>query len=239
MMVPRSTTVGSIATLLFLAATVLPQAAQAQQPDLVLVYGMAYARAGPYLYFNGGGYMTTAGKADFSQQLVALPLNATWSVNSPPWKKLAPGNAGFNYRGVATADNKTFITFFPQSQASTVGKYNIQQNTWKYTLNPTPEIIDQGSRPVVDPLTGLIYMVGATKMNIYNPGTDVWQSQTIPNNTLNMRIYGDAVYAHSRKSIMYFGGYALNSTYFEPETYITEYTIATGTWSIFVSSAMN
>jgi hypothetical protein len=211
------------------ATTFLLQSCQAQKPEFV--YAMAYARVGPYLYFNGGNYLTSTGQKALTPQLAALPLNVSWSVQSPPWKMLTPGNAFVHFHAVPTTDSQTLLTFLPQAPLA-VGKYNIQQNTWRYTSISTPETIPMGSRPVLDPLSGGVYIASSTRMNFYDHVTDVWQSQLIPNNTLNQRIYGGAVYNNARKTIMYFGGY---SPVFEPETYITEYATSTGTWSIFVS----
>ncbi|KAK3805820.1 MAG: hypothetical protein J3Q66DRAFT_393198 [Benniella sp.] len=209
------------------ATTFLLQSCQAQKPEFV--YGMAYARVGPHLYFNGGNYLTSMGQKALTPQLAALPLNVSWSVHSPPWKLLTPGNAFVHFSAVPTTDSQTLVTILPQSPLA-VGKYNIQQDTWRYTSIWTPETIPMGARPVLDPISGGIYIASSTRMNFYDHVTDVWQSQLIPNNTLNQRIYGGAVYNNARKTIMYFGGY---SPVFEPETYITEYATSTGTWSIF------
>ncbi|KAG0242842.1 hypothetical protein BGX31_011505 [Mortierella sp. GBA43] len=189
---------------------------------------MAFARAGQYFYFQGGFYQVTATLPLVTPQLVALPLNESWSTSSPPWKQLAIGNAYADHIAVATAD--TFITFVLQTPSLNLGRYNIQTNTWSYSVSTPPEALNSGFRPVVDPTSNIIYIAGSSKMNIYNPQKDQWTSQPLPSNVLTQRIFGGAVYNTLRKSILYFGGY---SSTFEAQTYITEYTIGTGSWSIY------
>jgi hypothetical protein len=191
---------------------------------------MAFARAGQYFYFQGGFYQVTATLPLVTPQLVALPLNESWSTSSPPWKQLAVGNAYADHIAVATAD--TFITFVLQTPSLNLGRYNIQTNSWSYSVSTPPDGLNSGFRPVVDPTSNLIYIAGSSKMNIYNPQQDQWNIQPLPSNVLTQRIFGGAVYNTLRKSIMYFGGY---SSTFEAQTYITEYTIGTGSWSIYVS----
>ncbi|KAF9997891.1 hypothetical protein BGZ65_006553, partial [Modicella reniformis] len=217
----------TIALVLLFVAGVLPETSRAQQPDSV--WGMSVARVGPYLFFQGGSTGLYGSQTSVTSQLAALPLDTSWATHSPPWKQLAPGNAFFSVVAVATTDNQTMITFAVNSPSLGVGWYGIQRNSWKYASVATPEALVTGFRPVVDPESSWVYIAGKTLMNIYIPQTDRWQSRAIPNNTLTQRIYGGAVYNSARKTIMYFGGY---SDVFEPETYITEYKLSTGTWSI-------
>jgi len=223
-----STATGTtVALVLFLAAIILPQASLAQPPTFVS--NMAFARVGPYLYFQGGRSSQTT----VSSQLVALPLNESWPASSPPWKKLADGNAAFDITAVATIDNKTFITCSPQGNTISLGMYSIQQDRWNFSSIPTPEVMGGGLRPVTEPTSGRIYVVSQNNMNAYDPQTRSWIPYPIPNNTLTQRFFGGAVYNHARYSIMYFGGYNMKG--YEPQTYVTEYRISPQAWSIYVS----
>lgn len=226
----------TVALVLLLMATIFPQSSLAQaQQQLVFVSNMAVARAGPLLYFQGGKYRVTDTVMSASTQLAALPLNVSWSADSPPWKLLDHGNSNMDFVAVASADNQTLMTFVSQAPLLNLGKYDIQMDSWTYTTLTTPEVLYSGFRPVVDTSTGLIYIAGFTRLNIYNPAQNLWQSSIIPNNTLTQRIFGGAVYNPARRSIMYLGGYTLNNSIFEPEAYITEYSTWSQSWSIYVS----
>lgn len=227
----------SFATVLSLFAAAFLHPCQAQ-PEFVSA--MAYARVGPYLYFNGGYYTTSTGQKAMTSQLAALPLNVPWSVDSPPWKLLAPGNESFHHAhhtAVAASGSRNLVAFLTQPSL-TVGTYNIQQNTWRYDPVLTAVSMGPQFRPVLDPVSGAIYIAGSANMSIYDPGTNDWQTQSIPINPLTQRIYGGAayggaVYNEARYSIMYFGGYIKSVP--ERDLYITEYDIGTRSWSIFVS----
>ncbi|KAF9997701.1 hypothetical protein BGZ65_006712 [Modicella reniformis] len=179
---------------------------------------------------KGGSAEPFGSQTSVTSQLVALPLDTSWSVHSPPWKLLALGNANENFVAVATMDSKPLLTFMPQYPLITLGKYDIEQNSWIHTVVETPEKLQAGFRAVVDPDSGLIYIAGKVAMNLYDPQTTRWVYQAIPKNAPNQRVFGGAVYNNARRTIMYLGGY---SDVFEPQTYIIEYSITLKTWSMF------
>ncbi|KAF9912692.1 Multiple epidermal growth factor-like domains protein 8 [Linnemannia zychae] len=213
-----------LATFLFSSA---PAHAQAPTP----VQEMAFMRGGNYLYVQGGKFVTNDAQISVSTQLAALDLSKSWATSSPVWKMLAPGPAYNLQNGIATPDNKTLITFY-NAQQFTVNIYSVDSNSWQYTTAQTSGELLQAIRTIIDPKTGLVYIDGASNMNVYNPSTRSLSQLPIPPQALTARFFAGAVYNPARRSIMYMGG-VTGGLQFEPQTYITEYILDTNSWGTF------
>ncbi|KAI8602260.1 hypothetical protein EDD21DRAFT_403798 [Dissophora ornata] len=151
-------------TLAFLSALSL---AQSPEP----VHQMAYARAGPSFYVQGG-LSTTNNQTTISSQLYALDLSTSWSADSPSWKALAGGIAFSLFYVVSSPDNQTIYTFMERNSVNSFAKYSIKLNTWQNTTAPLLGVILSSERPVADPSTGLVYIADMTGMDVYDTQTN-------------------------------------------------------------------
>ncbi|KAK3839900.1 MAG: hypothetical protein J3R72DRAFT_422687 [Linnemannia gamsii] len=198
---------------------------------------MAYMRAGPYFYVQGG--KAVRNRVDYltTPQLYALYISTSWTTDSPLWKALSSGPAYNLLNGVASPDNKTLTTLFQQQfKQLLVNQYSIDMNTWTNTLVQTSENL-MGIRPVMDPTSGLVYIAGQANMAVLDPRTMAPKFLPIANTTMLSRSFPGAVYHPGRKSILYLGGFTPASV-FESGTYVTEYIIATNTWSTFTTEGV-
>ncbi|KAG0328393.1 hypothetical protein BGZ99_005408 [Dissophora globulifera] len=197
---------------------------------------MAYIRAGPKLYVQGGSVTNLGQQISKPGQLWALDLSTSWAVNSAPWQQLADGTPYSLFAGVARPDNQSIYTFMPSTGNFTIGQYFIQSNSWQTLTVIYPDVINNWAKPLIDPESGLVYIAGARYLNQLNLQTNSWQTLTIPPNVLPQRFYGGAVYNAFRKSLMFMCGYVNNATgyIYQPETYITEYSLLSGAWLNFV-----
>ncbi|KAF9155198.1 hypothetical protein BG015_010688 [Linnemannia schmuckeri] len=194
---------------------------------------MAYMRAGPNFYVQGGKVVRQNDNYAISPQFYALDISTSWTTDSPPWKALTGGPTYNLQNGVASPDNKTLTTMFQEQTAQLlVNQYSVETNTWKYSFTAVNENL-KGIRPVVDPTSGLIYIQGHQNMIVLDTQTMTVQQFAIEKMTMPSRSFPGAVYHPGRKSILYLGGFSPEG-YFETRTYITEYMIATNTWSVFV-----
>ncbi|KAF9325286.1 hypothetical protein BG006_011221 [Podila minutissima] len=194
---------------------------------------MAFARAGPLLYVQGGKFDQNGARQYISNQLYALNLSISWANTAAPWKGLAPGDANFLFNAVATSDNQSIYTIATgANNAFSFKKYNIMANAWDATpfLSGTSDQIRQATRPVVDPRTGLIYLTDTNYMNIFNLMTGAMESNLIPSNALTSRRFMGSVYNAARQSIMFYGGLGYNGQADPQATYVTEYNIGLKTW---------
>ncbi|KAG0083530.1 hypothetical protein BGZ93_005071 [Podila epicladia] len=216
--------------LLTLTQTVL---CQAPSPVPSPVQEMAFARAGPLLYVQGGKFDQGGARQYISNQLYALNLSTSWANTAAPWQSLTPGDANFLFNAVATSDNQSIYTIATgANNAFSFKKYNIMTNSWDSTpfLSGTSDQIRQATRPVVDPRTGLIYLTDTNYMNIFNVMTGAMESNLIPSNALTSRRFMGSVYNAARQSIMFYGGLNSNGAVDPRATYVTEYNIGLKTW---------
>ncbi|KAG0290939.1 hypothetical protein BGZ97_006028 [Linnemannia gamsii] len=168
---------------------------------------MAYMRAGPNLYVQGGKVVRNSKDYSISPQLYALDISTSWTTDSPPWKALTGGPTYNLYNGATSPDNKTLTTLFDQNAQLLVNQYSIETDTWKYNTVAISENLS-GSRPVVDPTSGLIYIQGPQNMTVLDPRTVTLVKQLpIANTMMPSRSFPGAVYHPGRKSILYLGGF--------------------------------
>ncbi|KAF9176779.1 hypothetical protein BGZ50_009683, partial [Haplosporangium sp. Z 11] len=207
---------------------------QGVAPQPVQEFG--FARTGLKLYVQGGRYVENNRGGSVSKQLYALDLSTSWSADSPPWQALLQGPSQFFHNAVVTGDNQTFVTIGSDGEGLLyVAKYSILSNTWTGFQLILPAISEsrQGLRPVIDPTTSLIYIIAGTYLDIMNPFTNQVNQQVRPPEILESRLFAGSVYNAARKSLMYFGGLKNDLTLDPAATYITEYDIASSSWSIF------
>ncbi|KAG0258531.1 hypothetical protein BG011_003239 [Mortierella polycephala] len=199
-----------------------------------VVQEMAFVRAGTHLYIEGGKTVVNNQELTVSDQLFALDLAKSWSVNSPPWKRLKNGPRLNLHYGIAMPNNETLITFFNTQSGLVCDRYNVLQDIWHSSLLITIGETFGAMRSVVDPSTGLVYINGVD-MNIYNPNNNTLWNSIIPTDAFRSRYFGGAVYNSARKTIMYLGGFydTGQGLGYEAQTYITEYEFATGRWLNF------
>ncbi|KAG0224549.1 hypothetical protein BGX31_007967 [Mortierella sp. GBA43] len=197
---------------------------------------MASMRFNGLFYIQGGDGGAYNRNATRYNQFFSLDLGASWSVHTPPWKRLPNGGThSFNWM-FPMPDKKSIVVLTgvekPAEPGYMVDIYDGTSSAWRSVNITIPERLDMACRPVQDPTTGLVYVVGVAYINTLNLNTLTWTNTTIPPNVLQQRFYGGSVYNRARKSFMYFGGYSYRDVR-EPAPYITEYSIASGTWSVF------
>ncbi|KAG0200940.1 Multiple epidermal growth factor-like domains protein 8 [Mortierella sp. GBA30] len=206
------------------------------------VQDMAWVRSGSDLYIEGG-YVSLNGVPQYtSSQFFALDLSTSWPVTSAPWRALASGTASRSFYGISLPTNQTILTFkFVAPTAYTITAYNVGTNTWSLdqAVTTVPDILSYGLKPVVDPTSGLVYIAGMASMNVYNWASQTWsEPMPIMGAMLTAKYFGSAVYNTARKTIMYMGGYnyGVNTTHFDPQVVVTEYSPTTAKWSILPTS---
>ncbi|KAF9109966.1 hypothetical protein BGX27_006943 [Mortierella sp. AM989] len=209
---------------------------QAQFPSPLPSQEFAFARAGSKFYIQGGKFVQNDVAVSTTNQLFSLDLSISWSVNSPPWQSLAPGVNNYNIHGAATSDNKTLLVFMHGNNGLvTIPRYDILTDTW--SPNPLQFTPDQdtrvGSRPVLDPVSGLIYLNAFQNLDIYNPLTTIMKPQQMPSSIPTSKRFGGVAYISSRRSLMYIGG--LNGTVQldDSSSQVREYSLSSGAWSFF------
>lgn len=225
--------------LVLLCLTLKPTHAQSQPPKPstvapISVQEMAFMRAGPSFYVQGGKVVRQKNDYAISPQLYALDISISWTTDSPPWTALTAGPTYNLCNGVTSPDNKTLTILVQQQTAQLlINQFSVDTNTWKNSFAEVNENL-RGIRPVVDPTSGLIYIQGQQNMIILDPRTVTIQPYPIASTTMPSRSFPGAVYHPGRKSILYLGGFSPVGL-FEAKTYVTEYIIATNSWGIFVS----
>ncbi|KAK3834278.1 MAG: hypothetical protein JOS17DRAFT_788927 [Linnemannia elongata] len=196
---------------------------------------MAFMRAGPSFYVQGGKVVRQKNDYAISPQLYALDISISWTTDSPPWTALTAGPTYNLCNGVTSPDNKTLTILVQQQTAQLlINQFSVDTNTWKNSFAEVNENL-RGIRPVVDPTSGLIYIQGQQNMIILDPRTVTIQPYPIASTTMPSRSFPGAVYHPGRKSILYLGGFSPVGL-FEAKTYVTEYIIATNSWGIFATT---
>ncbi|KAF9371644.1 hypothetical protein CPC16_002929, partial [Podila verticillata] len=201
------------------------------------VQEMAFARAGPLLYVQGGKFENNGVVQTVTNQLYALDLSRSWATTAAPWINLAAGDSNFLFNAVAASNNQSIYTIATAANnAFSFKKYNIPTNTWDPNpfLSGTSNQIRLATRPVIDPRTGLVYLTDTNYMNIFNVVSGAMDSNLMPSYALTSRRFMGSVYNAARQSIMFYGGLDFNGTIDPLATYVTEYNIELKAWSNFV-----
>jgi hypothetical protein len=231
-----------LAVLLPLVVILIPRHIHAQPSP---TYAMSSVLAGTNFYVIGGkkplvGNAST-GQDQTIAQTFALDLSTSWPTASPPWKDL---NSRYGFSGgfaTSMPDNKTLLLFNTNSSSIALFNYNVQSNSWGDQIVVPSGIFAQFSpTPVTDPRTGLTYLatdsVGRV-MNVYNHASNNWSPSQIPSNMLLEQYGAGAVYNSARRSIMYLGGFSnAAGAVWNTRTYVTEYSIDSQGWTIYVTS---
>ncbi|GJJ73885.1 hypothetical protein EMPS_06243 [Entomortierella parvispora] len=206
------------------------------------VQEFAWVRTGPYLFIQGG-YVDVKSVIEFtSSQTFILDLSVSWPVTAATWYPLSNGTIARSFYAVTSPNNQTVLTIkFLAPTSFTITDYNTVANTWAPTVAVTTvaDILTYGLMPVADPTTGLVYIPGIASMDVYNIATQAWSSPgPIATSVLTARYFGAGVYNTARKTIMYVGGYnyAVNSTHFDPQVVVTEYSPSTNKWSVMTTT---
>jgi hypothetical protein len=221
------------ATLLFLAVTFLPRDSHSQPTP---AYGTSYVRTG-LNFFVLGGTTSTTGASD--SQAYVLDLSTSWPTGSAPWKVLSSKYAFSSSYAISMPDNKTLLLFNVNTRnlvnggapLSAIYEYNIQANNWSNTTTVQTRTVTVGTPATIDPNTGQVYFASDRQFNIYNSVTNSWNMSVIPAGILTQQIYPGAVYNSARRSLMYMAG---GGAGWESQTYITEYSIESPGWAIYV-----
>ncbi|KAG0000179.1 hypothetical protein BGZ80_000556 [Entomortierella chlamydospora] len=218
------------------ALALFPAGSGAETP--LPVQDLAFARVGSDLIVQGGKIVVNGVQQSVTGQTFALDLSSSWPTSSPSWRPFATGTPSTAFYGLSSGDNQTFITIKVVDTVSyTLSTLNVQQNTWQTVPLNNNDTYTYGVYPVLDPTTDLIYIAGKINMNVYNMKENVWTSTGIPANTLTQRYFGGAVYNKARHSIMYIGGYNYGApNNFENSTYLTEYMLTPGKWSVVTTT---
>ncbi|KAG9062204.1 hypothetical protein KI688_006536 [Linnemannia hyalina] len=229
-----STTTAAALVLLISCSSV-----SAQSVTPIPFQDMAWTRAGRDLFIHGGA-VTLNGVTQFlSPQTFALDLSTSWPVSAAPWRALSNGTASRSLYAVSSANNNTVFTFkYDEPSSYTVTEYDVVMDIWKTprVLTDNPDVFASGLKPVLNPISGLVYIPGNTSMNEYQPeGPTFWRTQAlIPNNTLTARYFGSALFNRARTTVMYVGGYnyGVSPTHFDPQVFVTEYSPIKPGWSL-------
>ncbi|KAF9541648.1 hypothetical protein EC957_002889 [Mortierella hygrophila] len=129
------------------------------------VQDMAWTRAGRDLLIHGGA-VTLNGVTQFlSPQTFALDLSTSWPVSAAPWRALSNGTASRSLYAVSSANNNTVFTFkYDEPSSYTVTEYDVVMDIWKTprVLTDNPDVFASGLKPVLNPISGLVYIPGNT-----------------------------------------------------------------------------
>lgn len=229
-----------ITSTLLLLLSLLPTAySQLPTSPPLPVEQFAFTRAGPKAYMIGGKFVENGTTKATYGQVYSLDLTVAWKTASPSWQALAQVLPVYFINAVAAPDNQSIIVIKRGANESlSFPTYRIATNAWDLNpvnTNPVQES-RQGIRPVMDPVTGNIYINAWTYLDIFNTNTSTYQYQNMPAYTFTSRFFAGSCYNAARRSIMYFGG--LNGAIqFDPAaTYVSEYSITTSQWSNFTAS---
>ncbi|KAF9110589.1 hypothetical protein BGX27_006143 [Mortierella sp. AM989] len=194
--------------------------------------GFAFARAGSKLYIQGGSFVQNNIHIASLNQLFSLDLSTSWSVDSPPWEELKAGIADYTIHGVATSDNTTFLVFAKGDNGlTTIPRYDIPTNTWGL-ISPgltTDQDFNPGSRPVLDPVSGFVYLNNIRTMEVFDFLTSTRLTQHIPPNNIS-RLYDGVSYISSRHSLMYGGGVNDRGYIDDGAGLVREYSLDSSAW---------
>ncbi|KAF9932539.1 hypothetical protein FBU30_007978 [Linnemannia zychae] len=209
-------------------------------PGPIPVTGAASARSISRFYVIGG-LPSTANDTLPLAQFFSLDLTQPWDSVAPAWTKLSTVNAPKQRRFPATfSKNQKSLIVFRAGEPAYIRRYIIASGNWSpSTVNLTQFGSREGVGAVTDPNTGLVYIArGYTdplerSVDVYNVDRDVLTEVPLPPATsfLAQRTYYGNVWCQPRRSILYFGGYALETQPAPISPVITEFIPSNQTWS--------
>ncbi|KAG0272435.1 hypothetical protein BGZ95_011815 [Linnemannia exigua] len=213
-------------------------------PGPVPVTGAASARATTRFYIIGGLNSTTNGTLPLDQ-FFSLSLTTSWSTTAPAWTKLSSIGAPKQRIFPATfSKNQKSLIVFRAGEPDYIRRYIVASGNW----SPSSVTLTYGSREgvgaVTDPNTGLVYVArGYTdaaerSVDVYNVDRDTLSEVPLPLATeaLAQRTYYGNVWCQPRKSILYFGGYALETQPAPTSPVITEFSPSNQTWTTMTTT---
>ncbi|KAF9907775.1 hypothetical protein EC991_010645 [Linnemannia zychae] len=216
----------------------------AADPGPVPVTGAASARATTRFYILSGLPSTANGTLPLSQ-FFSLDLTQSWSSNTPAWTKLSTIGAPKNRIFPATfSKNQKSLIVFRSGEPNYIRRYIVASGNW----SPSAVNLTYGSREgvgaVTDPNTGLVYIargytdVSERSVDVYNVDRDILSELPLPPATeaLAQRTYYGNVWCQPRKSILYFGGYALETQPAPTSPIITEFSPSNQTWTTLTTN---
>ncbi|OAQ22402.1 hypothetical protein K457DRAFT_131306 [Linnemannia elongata AG-77] len=212
-------------------------------PSPVVVFGAAFARTSNRLYILGGFPSYVPAEMNAMRQFYYLDLAKHWNGNSPAWTKLSDGPTKAIFPATFSADQKTMVVFSTARASSPFAawRYSVDLDTWAVSKASFPFPDRKGLASVTDPNTGLVYTAGGyvnpmegVSMDVYNVKDDSVSTIPMPDPLilLPVRSYYTAVWCQQRKSILFFGGYALRSQPVQPLNSVTEFVPSSNTWQI-------
>ncbi|KAG0070997.1 hypothetical protein BGZ89_011882 [Linnemannia elongata] len=210
---------------------------------LTMVFGAAFARTSNRLYILGGFPSYVPAEMNAMSQFYYLDLAKHWNGNYPAWTKLSDGPTKAIFPATFSADQKTMVVFSTARASSPFAawRYSVDLDTWAVSKASFPFPDRKGLASVTDPNTGLVYIAGGyvnpmegVTMDVYNVKDDSVSTIPMPDPLilLPMRSYYTAVWCQQRKSILFFGGYALRSQPVQPLNSVTEFVPSSNTWQI-------
>ncbi|KAG0371222.1 hypothetical protein BGX24_001788 [Mortierella sp. AD032] len=200
-------------------------------PGPVPVTGAASARATTRFYIIGGLNSTTNGTLPLNQ-FFSLDLTASWSTSTPAWTKLSSIGAPKQRIFPATfSKNQKSLIVFRAGEPDYIRRYIVASGNWSPSTVTLTYGFREGVGAVTDPNTGLVYVArGYTdaaerSVDVYNVDRDALSELPLPLATeaLAQRTYYGNVWCQPRKSILYFGGYALETQPASTNPVITEF----------------
>ncbi|KAG0070996.1 hypothetical protein BGZ89_011881 [Linnemannia elongata] len=220
-------------------STPTPSSLPSQGPDAgpVPVTGAGFARAATRLYVLGG-LPSTANNTLPLGQFFSLDLTLTWNASSPAWTRLASGPKQRIFPVTFSKNQKSMIVF-RAGEPNYIRRYIVASGNWSLSKVNLTYGNREGVGAVTDPNNGLVYIArGYTDINersvdVYNVDTDNLSELPLPPATsfLAQRTYYGNVWCQPRKSILYFGGYALETQPAPISPDITEFVPSNQTWS--------
>ncbi|KAF9135060.1 Multiple epidermal growth factor-like domains protein 8, partial [Linnemannia schmuckeri] len=151
-------------------------------------------------------------------QFFFLDLTLAWNISSPAWTQLSPGPKQRIFPATFSKNQKSMIVF-RAGEPSYIQRYIVASGTWSPSSVNLTYGYREGVGAVTDPNTNLVYIArGYTDINertvdVYNIDQDSMSELPLPPATsyLAQRTYYGNVWCQPRKSVLYFGGYALET----------------------------
>ncbi|KAF9121280.1 hypothetical protein BGW39_010652 [Mortierella sp. 14UC] len=219
--------------------TTIPSPPPATDPGPIPVTGAASARSTTRFYILGGLSSTANGSLPLSQ-FFSLDLTQPWSTTTPSWTKLSTIGAPKNRIFPATfSKNQKSLIVFRSGEPNYIRRYIVASGNWSPSTVNLTYGFREGVGAVTDPNNGLVYIargytdVAERSVDVYNVDRDALSELPLPPATeaLAQRAYYGNVWCQPRKSILYFGGYALETQPAPTSPVITEFSPSNQTWT--------